>query len=43
MPDSTVTRPLRADAARNRLKAIDAAERVLARDGAAASIREIAR
>ncbi|WP_430785503.1 TetR/AcrR family transcriptional regulator [Actinoplanes sp. G11-F43] len=40
MPDSS--RPLRADAARNRLKVIEAAERVLAKDGAAASMRDIA-
>lgn len=37
------TKPLRADAQRNRVKVIAAAERVLARDGAAASMREIAR
>ncbi|MEU6644609.1 helix-turn-helix domain-containing protein [Saccharomonospora sp. NPDC046836] len=43
MPESTVGRPLRADAQRNRLKVLAAAERVLAKDGSAASMREIAR
>lgn len=36
-------RPMRADARRNRLKVISTAERVLASEGSAASMREIAR
>jgi AcrR family transcriptional regulator len=40
---SDTSRPLRADARRNRARVLEAAETVLARDGMAASLREIAR
>ncbi|KQB84864.1 TetR/AcrR family transcriptional regulator [Corynebacterium lowii] len=43
MTEHSAKRPLRADAARNRARVLDAAEYVLARDGSAASMREIAR
>lgn len=43
MEEQAVARPLRADAARNRVKVLEAAERVLAKHGAAASMREIGR
>jgi AcrR family transcriptional regulator len=40
---SDTSRPLRADARRNRARVLEAAETILARDGMAASLREIAR
>lgn len=43
MTPQAEARPLRADAARNRTKVLEAAERCLAKEGSAASMREIAR